>query len=196
MDTLMKLIFMVIVGGVIGWMTNVIAIKLLFRPFKPVKILGFEFMGLIPRRRADIAKSIGDTVAKELISMDEITDKLLTEENKVWVLESILKEISKFMEEKLGMLAMFLPADKIEEMARKELPTYIDKFAHDFASKATNEIDIGLMVEEKINEFPLEKVEELILSIAKKELTAIERLGGILGALIGLIQALIIILFW
>ncbi|MGL5439072.1 MAG: DUF445 domain-containing protein [Filifactoraceae bacterium] len=195
MEMMIKAVFLILVGGIIGWVTNVIAIKLLFRPLRPIKILGIEFLGLIPKRRKDIARSIGETVHNELISMSEISDKLLTEENKMWILENILTEINKFISGKLGMLAMLLPAEKIEEMARKELPAYIDKFADDFANKAANQIDIGLMVEEKINEFPLEKTEEIILSIAKKELKAIEGLGGVLGCVIGFIQALIIVFF-
>ena len=50
------------------------------------------------------------------------------------------------------------------------------------------------MVEDRINAFEMEKIEDIILSIAKKELKHIERLGGILGGLIGLIQGIIVIM--
>ena len=50
--------------------------------------------------------------------------------------------------------------------------------------------------EEKINQFELEKIEEIILSVAKSELKHIEVLGGVLGAAIGLFQAGVMQLFW
>ena len=48
--------------------------------------------------------------------------------------------------------------------------------------------------EDRINAFEMENMEDIILSIAKKELKHIERLGGILGGLIGLIQGIIVIM--
>ena len=66
-----KLIFLALVGALIGWLTNVIAIKLLFRPINPIGIKGTPFMiqGLIPKRKGEIAKSIGDVISEELVSM-------------------------------------------------------------------------------------------------------------------------------
>ncbi|HQL37778.1 MAG TPA: DUF445 family protein, partial [Bacillota bacterium] len=75
-------LFLIAVGAVIGWLTNVLAIKMLFRPIRPFKIplLNITIQGLIPKRRHDIARSIGDVVEKELVSINEIFDRLVTEE--------------------------------------------------------------------------------------------------------------------
>ena len=59
-------------------------------------------------------------------------------------------------------------------------------------SKSVHKIKIGEMVEKKINELELLNMERLILSLASKELKYIELLGGLLGGIIGLLQALII----
>lgn len=48
---LTKLAVLAIIGAFIGWMTNVFAIKLLFRPLQPVNILGIKLQGLIPKRK-------------------------------------------------------------------------------------------------------------------------------------------------
>jgi uncharacterized membrane protein YheB (UPF0754 family) len=48
------------------------------------------------------------------------------------------------------------------------------------------------MVEQKIDDLELENMEQLILSLASRELKYIELVGGLLGGIIGLIQALII----
>ena len=50
MNNFITILILTIVGGLIGWITNILAIKLLFRPIKPVKIpiLNIEILGLIP----------------------------------------------------------------------------------------------------------------------------------------------------
>ena len=65
---IIKLFLIVGIGAMIGWITNYIAIKMLFRPYKEMNFLFFKIQGLIPKRRSEIAVSIADTVQKELIS--------------------------------------------------------------------------------------------------------------------------------
>ncbi|MGL4873927.1 MAG: DUF445 family protein, partial [Clostridium sp.] len=60
--------------------------------------------------------------------------------------------------------------------------------------KIKERINIGKIVEEKINALDLEELEKIILEISKKELKHIEVLGLVLGALIGLVQGIIITL--
>ena len=61
MNNFITILILTIVGGLIGWITNILAIKLLFRPIKPVKIpiLNIEILGLIPKRKKEIAANIG-----------------------------------------------------------------------------------------------------------------------------------------
>ena len=74
MNTLFTISMLTIVGGLIGWITNILAIKLLFRPITPVKIpiLNIEILGLIPKRKNEIAANIGEVISNELLSMDDI----------------------------------------------------------------------------------------------------------------------------
>jgi len=201
MQLFLKIMFMVVVGGLIGWMTNVIAIKLLFRPLLPVKVplTNFHIIGLIPKRRFDIAKNIGQTVHDELISMDEIGEKLLTDENKNWITAEIKGKISTVIDEKMSilpsglkMMAMGMFGDVVD----KEIAVFIDEKAGELVKKAGENVNIGEMVEEKINQFELEKIEDIILSVAKSELKHIEVLGGFLGAAIGLFQAAVMQFLW
>lgn len=191
----LKILFMVFVGGVIGWMTNVIAIKLLFRPLVPVKLpFDMEVVGLIPKRRFDIAKNISETVHNELITMDDIGEKLLTDENKKWLFEEIKGKFASVIDQKLSsfpagikLMVMGMAGDIID----KEVGIFIEEKSEELVEKAKENVNIGEIVEEKINQFELEKIEEIILKVAKSELKHIEILGGFLGAAIGLFQAII-----
>lgn len=71
------------VGGIIGYITNGIAIKMLFRPLKPIYLgeMRLPFTpGIIPKEKGRMARSIGRVVGKDLIN-DEVLTKVLLQEN-------------------------------------------------------------------------------------------------------------------
>ena len=72
-----------LVGAVIGYFTNYIAVKMLFRPRNPVYLFGRQLPltpGAIPKGKARLAKSAGKIVQDELFTREDISGRLLTEE--------------------------------------------------------------------------------------------------------------------
>ncbi len=196
---MIKLLILASVGALIGWMTNVIAIKLLFRPIEPVRIpvLGMTLQGLMPKRKQEIAKNIGETVEKELLSVEEILDRMIEGTDKSAVIEALKYRIVQLADLKVpvfvptamkSMIMKFIE-DTIDENADEMINELSEKIVHE----ASEKISVALIIEEKINAFPFEKLEEIILAIAKKELKHIEYLGGLIGFAIGLVQGLLIL---
>lgn len=71
-----------LLGGVIGYITNDLAIKMLFRPRKAVYIGKFHVPftpGLIPAQQGRIAQSIGDVVSGQLLNEETLRQTLLSE---------------------------------------------------------------------------------------------------------------------
>ncbi|HUX38776.1 MAG TPA: DUF445 family protein [Rectinemataceae bacterium] len=72
-----------LVGGIIGWFTNWLAIKMLFRPLKEWRIFGLPVPftpGILPRGRARLASSIGEMVAAELFTADILRARMAAPE--------------------------------------------------------------------------------------------------------------------
>ena len=114
------LLFMVIVGTFIGWVTNYIAIKLLFRPYNEINILGFKLQGVIPKRRKELAENIGKTINAELISIKDITNTIDSMELEIEI-DKIVGDIveKKIKGEFLGsypMLKMFINDSIIDKI--------------------------------------------------------------------------------
>jgi hypothetical protein len=68
-----------VLGAVIGYITNWLAIKMLFSPLKELRVFGIRVPftpGLLPKERKRISQGIGETVAKELITADVIQERL------------------------------------------------------------------------------------------------------------------------
>ena len=64
----MLYVVMIATGAFIGWVTNVVAIWLLFHPYDPIYVGPWHIQGLLPRRQADIARSIGQLIEKNLFN--------------------------------------------------------------------------------------------------------------------------------
>ena len=76
---LLKLALPPVLGGIIGWVTNSIAIKMLFRPYYKKKIFGIPIPltpGVIPKQRYELADNIGKMVSNELITKDAIITQI------------------------------------------------------------------------------------------------------------------------
>lgn len=191
---LLKLLILAVIGAFIGWMTNVFAIKLLFRPFEPVNILGFKLQGLIPKRREDIANNIAETVEKELITIEEILDNFIESLDKSEIKDVIKNKIKAIIKKKLPpLIPVELVMGMVNDVIDSEGDQMIDEITEKMLHKATQEISISKIIVDNINAFDLEQIEKIIIELANKELKHIEYLGGVIGFLIGIIQGLIIL---
>lgn len=194
-----KLLFLALVGALIGWLTNVIAIKLLFRPINPIGIKGTPFMiqGLIPKRKGEIAKSIGDVISEELVSMEVIVDQIIEDMDKKQIVEIIKEKIVIVANEKMPSLipSMFkgMIIQNIESMIDENGEQIVTELGEKLSHKAIEAIDISKMVEDQINAFDFVKIEQMTLKIASTELKHIEVLGGVLGFVIGLLQGVLVL---
>src|SRR5690606_27819511 len=65
-----------VIGGVIGYVTNFVAVRMIFRPRRPVRVFGMTFQGLVPRRQDELAASIGRTVREHLFSHEDVQELL------------------------------------------------------------------------------------------------------------------------
>ncbi|SCH99309.1 MULTISPECIES: DUF445 domain-containing protein [unclassified Romboutsia] len=198
MSNILKVMLLASIGGVIGYITNVLAIKLIFRPIQPIKIpiLNFEIIGLIPKRRNEISKNIGEIIQDEFLSMDEILESIMTENDKEKIIEYIKEKINNIAQEKMSFVPFPIRGmieGYIMDAVDSEVRVAINELSEEMINKAKERINIQEMVETKINELDLYELEDLIIRVAKKELKHIEVLGLILGFLIGIIQGIIVI---
>ncbi|MBM7586409.1 uncharacterized membrane protein YheB (UPF0754 family) [Bacillus pakistanensis] len=101
MNMLLTIFFMVIIGAVIGGMTNSLAIKMLFRPYNPIYFGKWRVPftpGLIPKRRDELAEQMGKMVVQHLLTPEGIQRKFLNEEFQKEITNWIQKEMNPFIE--------------------------------------------------------------------------------------------------
>jgi uncharacterized membrane protein YheB (UPF0754 family) len=97
-----------IIGAIIGYFTNWLAIKMLFRPLNPIYIGRFKLPftpGILPRERRRLTDSVGETVSKELLTGEVFRGRLedpalkerIDEAVYVIVAEALQKDASAFL---------------------------------------------------------------------------------------------------
>ena len=79
----MKFIIGSLIGAVIGYITNWLAIKMLFRPHNEIRLFKFKVPftpGLIPKEKSRIAKSVGESIGQHLLTKETIMKSLCSED--------------------------------------------------------------------------------------------------------------------
>jgi len=185
-----------LVGAFIGYFTNVIAVKMLFHPRKPVSILGFKIQGLVPARSKEIIDNLMDSIS-ELITNEDfefIIDRAVT---KTYIESTIKERIDQLLENPiisviLNKIGKGEISDKISSSMSDMVVSYIKE---SLTKNIANNIDMREFVAKKADEISDEEIERIFMKFAKKELRFIEISGAILGFTIGVFQSILFLLF-
>lgn len=186
------------IAAIIGWFTNFIAVKMLFHPKEPLNLVFFTVQGIFPKRQEVLAEKLGEMVARDLFSVDDLLSQIKSADNSqmMVVVENKLDEfINIKLSTSMPMLAMFLNDEiksKIKSTLLAEIEEILPEVIENFGQQLKNSVDIKAIVTEKVVAFSTDKLEEILYSIMKKEFRFIEILGAVLGFLIGIIQVMIV----
>lgn len=109
---------------------------------------------------------------------------------------SVLQAFSTapFFDNTIGTLTVRYESELTQHM----LPALLDKLLEGVSANLESvfkRLRLEEIVKEQVDQFPVERLEEMVLSISKKEFKMITYLGGLLGGMIGAVQALFVILF-
>lgn len=114
-----------------------------------------------------------------ILSRDETTN----------IINSVLSnQIEGFLSRPIGKLADHISEEQVRRTGKSLTETIIGA-AKEKLPEAIREFDVGGVVREKINNYPVEKLESLILSVAKEHLRTIELFGAFFGLVIGVVQS-------
>ncbi|HEY9882407.1 MAG TPA: DUF445 family protein, partial [Thermosynechococcaceae cyanobacterium] len=162
-----------VVGGIIGYFTNDIAIKMLFRPYKARYVGGRQVPftpGLIPRNQERLAKRISDTIMGSLLTPDELQKlaKRLLETERVqgailWLLKLALEQIQTDKEQKTAKLL----ASILQDLLGQSLPRLLKVLARreDFLEAQLNQIFDQVLLEFQLNDEQSVKLADWLLQV-------------------------------
>ena len=188
-----------LIGALIGWFTNYIAIKMLFHPRQEVKIFFIPIQGVFPKRQKDFARKLGQVVSEELLSVQDITRHLKEKATSEAILNHIAMRLEDGITSRLPrafpMLAMLLSGDmteKIRKVLLEQISSLNEELIDKLSAELEDELDVHRIVEEKVAAFSSDKLEEILFSIMRREFKFVEMVGAVLGFLIGIAQVMLL----
>ncbi|HEY4205481.1 MAG TPA: DUF445 family protein [Puia sp.] len=189
------------ISAFIHWLTIWMALKLLFHPRHPKRILGFTLHGVFPKRQQQIAESLGRIVGQELLSFQDIEQTIANPANVQKMLPLVEEHIDNFLRNKLKesmpMIAMFIgdkTTNQLKSIFMAELQELFPIIMKNYAAHLKNDLDLEKIVVEKIANFSSDKLETMLNQILTKEFRFVEVIGAALGFFIGVVQILLTLL--
>ena len=162
-----------VAGAIIGYFTNDIAIKMLFRPYKPIyfgkRQLPFT-PGLIPRNQERLAKRIADTIMGSLLTPGELqtlAGRLLKTERVqgaiLWLLKLALEQIQLDKEQKTAKIL----AGILRDLLSQSLPRLLKVLARreDFLEAQINQIFDQVLMDFQLSEQQARKLSDWLLQV-------------------------------
>ncbi|MGK7873944.1 MAG: DUF445 domain-containing protein [Xenococcaceae cyanobacterium] len=173
LSTLWILFVPPLAGGIIGYFTNDLAIKMLFRPYKPI-YLGKRRLpftpGLIPHNQERLAKRIADTIMNSLLTPEELQNlarRLLHTERVqgaiLWLLHLALKQVQSDKEQKTAIIL----AEILRDLFGESLPRLLRVLARqeDFLEDQINQIFDRILLEFQLSEVQARQFSDWILEV-------------------------------
>lgn len=155
-----------LIGAGIGYITNWIAVKMMFRPLKPIKIGKFTLPftpGIIPKNKGRLAEAIGNTVSNDLLTDDDIKNILLSEDIKNKIKESISNYLNSASanETKLDtLICSYIPKENYD----KALNTIKATFTNNIYNTVV-EANLGNLIADQIQIAASEKLKGSMLGL-------------------------------
>ncbi len=188
-----------LIGALIGWLTNYVAIKMLFHPREEVRIFFIPLQGVFPKRQKEFARRLGQVVSEELLSVEDLTAHLKEKATSEATLNHIALRLEEGIASRLPrafpMLAMMMSTDmagRIKDFLLAQIGSLNEELIDRLSGELEDELDVHRMVEEKVAAFSSDKLEEILLAIMRREFRFVEMVGAALGFFIGAAQLVLL----
>mmetsp|Transcript_16968 Transcript_16968/g.37062 ORF Transcript_16968/g.37062 Transcript_16968/m.37062 type:complete len:413 (+) Transcript_16968:105-1343(+) len=184
-----------VAGFLVGWFTNFIALKVIFRPLEPKKICFYEFHGIFLKRQKEVSAIFARVVMTEILHIKAIWDAIFTgplsvnfyamlRAHTLVFTDKLVAEIKPLAVAAMGAEQFARMKEDIAQKVIDRLPGIIDN-----SYEYTNEVlDMENTVATKMQELSASEFEGVLHPAFEEDEIQLIILGGILGAIVGVIQ--------
>jgi uncharacterized membrane protein YheB (UPF0754 family) len=194
-------IIMPIAGGLTGWFTDWLALKMIFNPKYPTRYLGiFVWQGLFLKRHKEVAAAYGELIAKEIITPHNIIEAVLTGPMSDKLFVMVQKEVQVVLDSQAGLvkplLVFAVGSSRYQEMKRivsaqvmaalPETMAYMEDYAEDA-------MDVRNILVTKMQELSPEEFEEILRPAFAQDEWILITVGAVLGLAVGELQSYLVV---
>jgi len=182
-------------GGLVGYATNWIAINIIFRPLNPTRVGPWTVQGLFLKRQNDVAGVWCHLVAREIVTIRQIIEAMLTGPRADRSRELIKKHIQPVADEAVGALRpaaeLAVGGAGMDEIRRsvgdKAVAVSIEPFKH-WGFNEDRASVLEKLLRERMEALPPSEFQDLLRPCFQEDEWKLIVMGGVLGLLAGLAQ--------
>jgi uncharacterized membrane protein YheB (UPF0754 family) len=190
---------MPVFGLFVGWFTDWLALKMIFRPKEPKRYLGvFKWQGLFLKRRKEVAAAYGDLIARDVLTPANIIDAVLAGPLSDQLFDMIQKHVQKMIDEEAGVAKPFIifavGTSRYEEMKRmvlRKLMVRLPRTLKHLEGYASEAMDVRNTLVTKMQQLTPDEFEGILRPVFKQDEWILITVGAVLGFLVGELQVLV-----
>lgn len=183
-------------GLLVGWITNYLAVTLLFKPNKPKKIVPWEIQGVFIKRQKEVATKFANVMVDSVFTIENLTRETLHGAEKQPAMSMVEAKVNKALDKEQNnpILAHLFGKDMIND-ARADLMGRINTIdPANIKNEKADEIfqeksqQIHNQINNNLNRLEPEEFNDIIRPVFKADEWKLIAAGAALGLVAGILQ--------
>jgi uncharacterized membrane protein YheB (UPF0754 family) len=188
---------MPVAGFLVGWATNWLALKVIFKPILPHKFCGITVQGIFMKRQSEVSEIFARVICVEILHVKAIWTAIfngrlsknffaMLRAHTLVFTEKLVIEIEPLAIAAMGAEKFNQMKEDIAKKVMENIPNIIDS-SYEYTQEA---LDMENTIREKMKALPAEEFEGVLHPAFEEDEIQLILLGGILGLIVGVIQLL------
>ena len=186
-----------VAGFLVGYVTNWLAMNLIYEPREPVQIGPFKIQGVFIKRQREVATQFADVIAERVLTPENLVQHISEGPNRQRLLDILEGQVEESMKEyeRDAMVAMLVSKDKLEEAKADLLGRVRNADMSDsrqiktFAGQSHR---IHAQMEENLGALDADQFGGILRPVFPKDEWKLIRAGGVIGTGIGALQVVLL----
>lgn len=184
-----------VAGFLVGWVTNWMALKVIFQPLEPRNVCGYTLHGIFLKRQAEVSKIFARVVCVEILHIKAIWESIFSgrlsknffamlRAHTLVFVDNLLVEVQPLAIAAMGSEKYLQMKEDIAQKVLDKIPSVID-VSYEYTQEA---LDMENTISTKMAELSSSEFEGVLHPAFEEDEIQLIALGGILGAIVGVIQ--------
>lgn len=191
------------VGGlIVGWLTNILALRMIFSPTHPIHFLGLEIQGLFIKRQDEVSRGYAKLVSENVMTMDNVFNQMFRGEGADRLATIIAQHTQEGIDKTAGFNSSVIKLtsgtdtyDKIKEVAVRRFVEAAPEQIHVVFDYAKQALDIEETMYSRMSQLPPDEFVNFLRPVFQEDEWKLILTGALLGMVAGLLQFLLTLVF-
>lgn len=184
-----------VMGFVVGYATNAIALKMIFRPLNPIKIGPLVIQGLFLKRQHEVAGEYGALIASEILNPQNITEAILKGPGSDKLFKVVQRHVKKEVDTQSGITKPFIQMTigtheylRVKDLVVERVMEYAPETLKHIHAYTAEAMDIENTLKSKMRELSSEEFEGILRPCFQEDELTLILVGAALGVAVGFFQ--------